>query len=66
MSDGTIVAVESTEEAEDDESLGEVGGSSLTSSSNSSLSSKMGGGCGGRCDSLAFANDFCKSLIVMK
>ena len=64
VSDGTTVAVESTEEAEDDESLGEVGGRSSTSSSNSTLSSKMGVGCGGRCDSLAFAKDFCKSLIV--
>ena len=65
MSDGTIVTVESTEEAEEDESLGDVGGRSLTSSSNSSLSSKMGADGGGRCDSFALAKDFCKSLMVL-
>ena len=47
LGDGTIVPVDEAEEAEG-ESLGEVGGRSLSSSSSSSRSSKMGGGLGGR------------------
>ena len=59
-----MVPTESTDEADDDESLGEVGGRSLVLSSSSSLSSKIRGGAGGNFDRCALAKDLCKSLIV--
>ena len=50
LGDGMMVSVESTDEAEDEESFGDVGGKSLTLSSTSSRSSNIGDGSGGNFD----------------
>lgn len=50
LAEGTIVPVEEAEDAEEDESFGELARSSATGSLSSSSSLKIGGGSGGNLD----------------
>lgn len=58
--------VEDAEEAEDEESFGDPGLKSPTSSaSSSSRVSRMFGGSGGRWERCALAKDLCRSLMLL-